>query len=62
LWWRVEERRGRKTQKFLCRLREVSPTANPKPDLVQVEGNKVFSVTFGQWIIGAQLLQKWPFL
>lgn len=28
------------------------------PDPVQVEGNQFFSVTVGQWIVGAQLLHE----
>lgn len=52
--------KARKTQKFLHRLREVSPTANPIPDPVQVEGNQFFSVTVGQRIEGAQLLHEAP--
>lgn len=47
-----------KTQKFFHRLREVSPTANPMPDAVQVEGNQFLSVTVGQGIVGAQLLHE----
>lgn len=47
-----------KTQKFLHGLREVSPTANPMPDPVQVEGNQFFSTAIGQWVVGAQLLHE----
>lgn len=38
----------------------MSPTANPIPDPVQVEGNQFFSVTVGQRIEGAQLLHEAP--
>lgn len=50
--------KARKTQKFLHRLGELSSTANPMANPVQVEGNQFFSVSVGQWIVGAQLLHK----
>lgn len=54
----MQREEARETQKLLHRLREVSPTADPMPDPVQVESNDFLSMTVGQWIIGAQLLHE----
>lgn len=54
----MQREEARETQKLLHRLREVSPTANPMPDPVQVESNDFLSMTVGQWVIGAQLLHE----
>lgn len=54
----MQREKARKTQKLLHRLREVGSTANPMPDPFQVEGNKFFSMTVGQWIIRAHLLHE----
>lgn len=54
----MQREKARKTQKLLHRLREMGSTANPVPDPIQVQSNKLLSMTVGQWIIGAQLLHK----
>lgn len=54
----MQREEARKTQKLFHRFREVGSTADPMSDPVQVESNQFLSMTVGQWIIGAQLLQE----